>query len=276
VKLHADGIDAGYDGRVVLRDLDLKVERGEVVTLVGPNGSGKSTVLRTLGRVLKPRAGSVLLDGKAISSLSTREVAQQMALLPQGPSLVNDLTVQELVWMGRSPHQGVLGLAKRRDREAVDWAVEETGVRDLLTRGMSTLSGGERQRAWIAMALAQQPDVLLLDEPTTFLDLNHELEVLDLVRYLNREHGITVVMVLHDLNQAARYATRVVVLNEGRVYAAGAPADVLTPETLREVFGVEGRVMKGPDGVDLLIVPTGRLSRAASRERQGAPVTRTQ
>jgi ABC-type cobalamin/Fe3+-siderophores transport system ATPase subunit len=294
VKLHADRIDAGYDGRVILRALDLKVERGEIVTLVGPNGSGKSTVLRTLGRVLKPRAGSVLLDGKAISSLSTREVAQQMALLPQGPSLANDLTVQELVWMGRSPHQGILGLATKRDHEAVDWAVAETGVGDLLTRGMSTLSGGERQRAWIAMALAQKPDVLLLDEPTTFLDLNHELEVLDLVRYLNREHGITVVMVLHDLNQAARYATRVVVLNEGRVYAAGAPADVLTAATLRDVFGVEGQVMKGPDGVDLLIVPTGRVSRgpshasagamapvagAGGREsgrRQGTPVTRTQ
>jgi iron complex transport system ATP-binding protein len=267
MKLQAKGVDAGYNGGIVLSQLNLDVERGEIVALVGPNGSGKSTILRTLGRVLKPRAGVVVLDGKAISSLSTRDVARQIALLPQGPTLADELTVEELAWMGRSPHQGMLGLPTRDDREAVEWAIAETGVADYRRRGISTLSGGERQRAWIAMALAQKPDILLLDEPTTFLDLSHQIEVLDLIRYLNREHAITVIMVLHDLNQAARYASRIVVLSDGRIHCDGTPAGVLTVETLREVFGVEGRIMPGPDGVEMLIVP---LSRVAA----DAPVNR--
>ena len=263
MKLRGEKIDAGYDGRLVLRQLDLDIERGEIVALVGPNGSGKSTILRTLARVLKPRAGAVLLDGKAISSLSTRDVARELALLPQGPALANDMAVEELVWMGRSPHQGMLGLPTARDREAVEWAIDETGVGPLRKRGVATLSGGERQRVWIAMALAQQPQVLLLDEPTTFLDLSHQLEVLDLVRYLNREHGITVVMVLHDLNQAARYAGRILVVDDGCIHCEGTPAEVLTPQTLRDVFGVEGRVLAGPGEVEMVIVPLGRVSQGA-------------
>ncbi len=259
VKLRADRVDAGYDGRLVLERLDLAIERGEIVALVGPNGSGKSTILRALGRVLKPRAGSVLLDGRAISSLSTREVALQLALLPQGPTLANDLSVEELVWMGRSPHQGILGLPTKTDREAVEWAIEETGVGPMRHRGVASLSGGERQRAWIAMALAQKPEIMLLDEPTTFLDLRHQIEVLDLIRYLNREHAITVVMVLHDLNQAARYASRVVVLSEGQIHCAGPATEVLTPETMRDVFGVDCRVMQGPEGIELVIVPISRI-----------------
>ncbi|HXH21837.1 MAG TPA: ABC transporter ATP-binding protein [Dehalococcoidia bacterium] len=270
MKLRADSIDAGYDGRLVLRGLDIDIAEGEIVTLVGPNGSGKSTILRALARVLKPRAGAVLLDGKAISSLSTREVARELALLPQGPTLANDMTVEELVWMGRSPHQGLLGVPTRSDREAVAWAMKETAVIDLRRRGMSTLSGGEKQRVWIAMALAQQPRVLLLDEPTTFLDLSHQIEVLDLVRYLNREHGITVVMVLHDLNQAARYAGRVVVVNDGHVDCEGPPGVVLTSDTLRRVFGVDAEVISGPGGIEMVIVPLGRVAPAA--QAQVAPL----
>jgi iron complex transport system ATP-binding protein len=258
VKLEARRLQAGYEQRIVLDGLDIVVDAGEVVALVGPNGSGKSTLLRALGRLLRPRDGSVLLDGKAIGEWTTREVAQRLALLPQGPTLANDLSVEELVWLGRSPHQSLLGLPARADREAVAWAISETGVEALRGRAVSSLSGGERQRVWLAMALAQQPRVLLLDEPTTFLDLSHQLEVLDLIRYLNLEHGITVLMVLHDLNQAARYAGRVLVLHEGAVYRDGPPAAVLTPETLREVFGVEGRVLPGPDGVELVIVPVSR------------------
>ncbi len=259
MKLRADAVDAGYDGRIVLSKLNLNIERGDILALVGPNGSGKSTLLRALGRVLRPRSGTVLLDGKAISSLSTRDVARELALLPQGPTLANDMTVEELVWMGRSPHQGLLGLPTHADREAVEWAIHETGIGQMRQRGIGTLSGGEKQRAWIAMALAQKPRVMLLDEPTTFLDLNHQLEVLDLVRYLNREHGITVVMVLHDLNQAARYAGRIVVLKDGCIHCEGRPADVLTVDTLRSVFGVEGHVMAGPEGIEMVIVPLGRL-----------------
>jgi iron complex transport system ATP-binding protein len=258
-KLEARRLDAGYEDRLVLRALDLSVAEGEVVALVGPNGSGKSTLLRAMGRVLRPRGGSVLLEGKALSEWPTRAVAKELALLPQGPTLSNDLNVEELVWMGRSPHQGLLGLPTVADREAVAWAIAETAIEPLRGRPVASLSGGERQRAWLAMALAQQPRLLLLDEPTTFLDLNHQLEVLDLIRYLNLEHGLTVVMVLHDLNQAARYAGRIVMLKEGAVFAEGPPAAVLTRETLGDVFGVEARVLPGPDGVEMIIVPVGRV-----------------
>jgi iron complex transport system ATP-binding protein len=258
--LRAEHLDAAYptsDG-LVLQGLDLTIARGEVVALVGPNGSGKSTLLRALGRILKPKGGAVMLEGRSLAALPTREVAQKLALLPQGPTLSNDLTVQELVWMGRSPHQGWLGLPNAGDKDAVGWAARETSVTPLLQRNVSDLSGGERQRVWLAMALAQQPHLLLLDEPTTFLDLSHQLELLELVRYLNAEHGLTVVMVLHDLNQAARYAHRVVVLHEGAVYREGAPSEVLTPETLRAVFGIEGEILEGPAGVGMVIVPVKR------------------
>jgi len=260
-RLEARELDAGYPATagLVLHRLNLAVAPGEVIALVGPNGSGKSTLLRALGRVLRPRGGAVLLDGRAMTEWPTREVARRLALLPQGPTLANDTTVEELVWLGRSPHQGLLGLPTPADHAAVRWAIAETGIGPLVRRQMSALSGGERQRVWLALALAQQPEVLLLDEPTTFLDLSHQLEVLDLIRYLNVEHGLTVVMVLHDLNQAARYAGRIVVLRDGRVYAEGPPAAVLTPAALRDVFGVDGRVLPGPDGVEMVIVPVGRV-----------------
>ena len=259
-KLYSEDLDAGYPASeaLVLRGLTLEIRDREIVALVGPNGSGKSTLLRALGRVLTPRRGVVYLEGKSLREWPTREVARKLALLPQGPTLAADLSVQELVRLGRSPHQGLLGLPTRQDEEAVRWAIAETGIGPMAGRRVSELSGGERQRVWVAMALAQQPQVLLLDEPTTFLDLKHQLEVLDLLRYLNREHGLTVVMVLHDLNQAARYAGRVVVLREGEVYADGSPAEVLTATTLRDVFGVEARVLPGPDGVELIIVPIQR------------------
>lgn len=259
-KLASRDLDAGYGPRLVLRRLGLEVAVGEVIALVGPNGSGKSTLLRALGRVLRPRGGAVLLDGRVMSELPTREVARRLALLPQGPTLTNDMTAEELVWLGRSPHQGILGLPTAADNQAVRSAMAETGIESLGGRAMSSLSGGERQRVWLAMALAQEPQVLLLDEPTTFLDLSHQLEVLELIRYLNAEHGLTVVMVLHDLNQAVRYAHRIVVLREGAVYREGAPAAVLTPETLRDVFGVDGRILPGPDGVAMVIVPVGRVT----------------
>ena len=260
-KLFSENLDAGYPATeaLVLQHLSLEIGDRDIVALVGPNGSGKSTLLRALGRVLKPRHGTVYLDGRAMREWPTREVARKLALLPQGPTLAADLRVEELVWLGRSPHQGMLGLPRRADHDAVRWAIRETGIAELAGRRVSELSGGERQRVWVAMALAQQPQVLLLDEPTTFLDLNHQLELLDLIRYLNREHGLTVVMVLHDLNQAARYARRVVVLREGEIYVDGTPREVLTPETLRDVFGVEGQVLPGPDGIELVIVPVGRV-----------------
>jgi len=258
-KVAGRALEAGYPGTkdLVIRGLSIEIAAGELVALVGPNGSGKSTLLRALGRVLRPRGGVVYLDGRELAQWSTRDIARRLALLPQGPTLSNDMPAGELVWMGRSPHQGILGVPAAADREAVEWAIAETGIQEFVSRPMSSLSGGERQRVWLAMALAQQPQVLLLDEPTTFLDLSHQLEVLDLIRYLNREHGLTVVMVLHDLNQAARYAGRVVALQEGQVYADGSPEQVVTPQTLRDVFGVDARVMPGPDGVSMVVVPLG-------------------
>jgi iron complex transport system ATP-binding protein len=242
-KIGAEGIDAGYpaEAGMVLRDLSVDVAEGEIVALVGPNGSGKSTLLRTLGRVLKPRAGIAYLDGRALRDWPTREIALRLALLPQGPTLANDLTVEELVRLGRSPHQGILGILSRADEDAVGSAIDETSIGHLIGRRVSALSGGERQRVWLAMALAQQPRVLLL------------------IDSLNRQHDLTVVMVLHDLNQAARYANRIVVLQQGAIYADGTPVQVLTPDTLRDVFGVVGHVMPGPEGVGLVIVPVGRV-----------------
>jgi iron complex transport system ATP-binding protein len=261
MKLGSEGLSAGYPAasELVIEALDIRVDEGEIVSLVGPNGSGKSTLLRALARVLKPKSGAVILDGKSIAEWPTREVARRLALLPQSPVLNASMTVEELVWMGRSPHQGILGLPTLVDKEAVQQAIEETGITPLARRQVALLSGGERQRAWLAMALAQQPRILLLDEPTTFLDLNHQLEVLDLIRQLNKQHNLTVVMVLHDLNQAARYSHRICVLKEGRIFGDGTPAEILTPATLREVFEIEGRIMPGPEGVGMVIVPLSRI-----------------
>jgi iron complex transport system ATP-binding protein len=260
VRLDVTGLRAGYGGQDVLRGLDLQIAAGEFVAIVGPNGSGKSTLLRAMGRVLRPRGGAVLLDGRAITQWPNGEVARNLALLPQGPALSNDLAVEELVWIGRSPHQGMLGLPSQRDRTAVERALHDTGIEAFRSRRMASLSGGERQRAWIAMALAQEPRILLLDEPTTFLDLSYQIEVLELLRRLNRERGLTVVLILHDLNHAARYAGRVIVLNEGRVFCDGTPAAVLTVETLRAVFGVEGRVIPASAETPMVIVPLARAT----------------
>lgn len=261
MKLGSEQLSAGYpaERRLVIEALDVRIDDGEIVSLVGPNGSGKSTLLRALARVLKPRSGAVFLDGRSIAEWSTREVALRLALLPQSPSLNANMTVEELVWMGRSPHQGMLGLPTAADRQAVEQAIAETGIDALAKRQVAQLSGGERQRAWLAMALAQQPRILLLDEPTTFLDLNHQLEVLDLIRALNEQRGLTVVMVLHDLNQAARYSHRICVLKEGRIYGEGTPSVILTPRTLRDVFSIEAEVLNGSSEHGPLIVPVRRI-----------------
>jgi iron complex transport system ATP-binding protein len=245
--LTADHITLAYRrGVEVVRDLVLDVPQGEIVTLVGPNGSGKSTILRTLARLMKPEYGAVYLDGKAIHRLSTRKVAQMLAILPQDPTAPEDLTVRDLVARGRFARQAWWRASNQRDREIVDWALEVTALTRFQDRRLNTLSGGERQRAWIALALAQEPRVLLLDEPTTFLDISHQLDIMALLQKLNRETGLSIVMVLHDLNQAARFSQRLVVLREGEVYAAGSPGDVITDSMLREVFEVEGVVGHDP------------------------------
>lgn len=237
--LQARDIALAYDGTPIIERLDLLIPPGMITALVGPNGCGKSTLLRGLARLLKPRAGTVCLDGASIATLPTKELARRLGILPQNPAAPEGLTVRELVAQGRFPHQGWFQQWSRDDEAAVERALRVTALGALADRPLDTLSGGQRQRAWIAMTLAQETEILLLDEPTTFLDLAHQLEVLQLLERLNREEGRTIVMVVHDLNHAVRYANHIVALSEGRIVIAGAPTEVLTPETVREVFAVE-------------------------------------
>jgi iron complex transport system ATP-binding protein len=253
-KIRTDNITLAYDEAVVIEELSVSVPAGSITSVVGPNGCGKSTLLRSLARLMKPRGGAVYLDGDAISKLPTREVARRLGILPQSPEAPEGLTVRELAAQGRYPHQSWLKQWSKEDERAVEKALGITGVLELADRPLDTLSGGQRQRAWISMALAQETETLLLDEPTTFLDMAHQLEVLQLLERLNREEGRTILMVLHDLNNAARYSHHIVALSRGRVFAAGAPEDVMTGELLREVFSVEAEIVPDPrTGVPLCI-----------------------
>jgi iron complex transport system ATP-binding protein len=264
-ELRAEHLTLGYDRRIVVENLELSFPIGRVTAVVGPNGSGKSTIVRAAARLLRPKAGVVLLDGKAIARMPTKEVARRLAVLPQGPSSPEGLTVERLVWNGRYPHQGFLGTGSRTDAEAVQWALRQTHLEAFGDRPLDALSGGERQRAWIAMALAQQTPILLLDEPTTFLDLGHQLEVLELLRELNANQGMTVVMVLHELNQAARYSDHMVAVSDGRIWKEGLPAEVLTRELLVEVFGVHAEVNIDPGSGKPYCVPTARATAAHAK-----------
>ncbi len=242
----ADQLQVGYRDRVIIAGLKLAIYRGGITALVGPNGSGKSTLLKTLARLLVPSAGAVYLNGAAIRGVPTSAVAREVAILPQGPVAPAGLTVGELVEQGRYPHAGPLRMLRRQDHEAITEALALTDMTGFADRVLESLSGGERQRAWIALALAQDTPVLLLDEPTTFLDIGHQLEVLDLVHRLNVERQMTILLVLHDLNQAARYADRMIVLNDGRIVTDGTPEEVLTPPLLAEVFRVRANVVRDP------------------------------
>ncbi len=242
----------------VLRGVSLALEVGEMVAIIGPNGSGKSTLLRIAGRLLRPQAGEVRFDGRDAWSISPRDFARRVAFLPQAPEAPADLAVVELVARGRHPHRGLLGASSERDWEAVERALVLAGVDGLRHRTVATLSGGERQRAWVALALAQEPDVLLLDEPTTYLDIGHQMELLSLLARLNEEQGLTVLMVMHDLPQAAHYARRLIALRAGVVVAEGPPASVLTEAQVEAVFGVAVRVYRDPESGVPVVVPVGR------------------
>lgn len=256
--LAACGVTLGYDDRVVVRDLSLEIPTGAVTVVVGPNASGKSTVVRALGRLLRPRAGSVQLDGQDVRRMPSRAVARRIAVLPQSAVAPEGITVSDLVARGRQPHQHWWRQWSTDDETAVVEAMERTDITELAERYVAELSGGQRQRVWLAMALAQDTEVLLLDEPTTFLDIAHQLEVLDLVRELNRRQGRTVVAVLHDLNQACRYADHLVAMAGGRIIAQGPPDEVVTTELVREVFGLECVIIPDPVTGTPLVVP-GRL-----------------
>ncbi|SDH45934.1 ABC transporter ATP-binding protein [Agrococcus jejuensis] len=256
--LVADALRLGYGDRVVVDDLDLAVPPGRITAIVGANACGKSTVLKAMSRLLPVKSGAVLLDGRSIHGMPTKEVARTLALLPQSPVAPEGIAVSDLVGRGRHPHQGVLARWTADDDAAVARALEVTGTAELADRAVDELSGGQRQRVWIAMVLAQQTELLLLDEPTTFLDVTHQVEVLDLLTDLNRELGTTIVMVLHELNLAARYADHLVAVRSGALYAAGEPSEVLTETMVREVFGLSSRVIADPTCGKPLVLPLGR------------------
>lgn len=241
--LQAVDISVSYGAKEVLRDVDIEVKQGEIVAIVGPNGSGKSTILKVLSRTLKPNKGKVFLENKNINEQGTKSIAQRLAILPQIRRVPDDFTVEALVCYGRYPHLGFGHKLKKSDYEIVDWAIGKTDLKELRHRLVETLSGGERQRAWIAMALAQKADILILDEPTTFLDISYQLETLELLKELNEKLGLTIVMVLHDLNQAVRYSDKVYALKEGRVYRYSDSDELLTREFLQDVFRIDGDIL---------------------------------
>ncbi|RJE85231.1 ABC transporter ATP-binding protein [Paenibacillus sp. 1011MAR3C5] len=246
IRLTTSGLDISYEERKIVQNLNISIPQGKITALVGANGSGKSTILKTMARIMNPSKGSVLLDGKSIHKQSTKEVAKQLAILPQNPTAPDGLTVSELVAYGRFPYQKGFGSLSKEDRAIVKWAVEATGMADFADRPVDQLSGGQRQRAWIAMALAQETDILFLDEPTTFLDMAHQLEVLHLLQKLNEMNNRTIVMVVHDLNHAARYAHHMIAIKSGVVKGEGSPVEVITPEIMREVFNIEADIVPDP------------------------------
>lgn len=240
--LKAENITLAYGSNQIINSIDLTVNKGDLLTIIGVNGSGKSTLLKALSRNLKPAAGAIYLENKSLFALNTRFVARKMAILPQMPHAPGDFTIRDLVSYGRFPYLDWSSRLKAEDNKVVDWALQETRLADLQHRKLSTLSGGERQRAWIAMALAQQPEILLLDEPTTFLDISYQYEVLELVKRLNTSLNLTIIMILHDLNQAARYSKRIVVLKDGRIYRDGTPGEIISEPVLRDVFNIKVKV----------------------------------
>ncbi|WP_217168943.1 ABC transporter ATP-binding protein [Streptomyces sp. AC512_CC834] len=277
--LSTEDLTLGYGDRTVIEGLDLTLAAGRITVIVGANACGKSTLLRSMSRLLVPRAGRVVLDGKEVHRTAAKELARTLGLLPQAPVTPEGITVLDLVGRGRHPHQRAFSRWTAKDDAAVATALEATHTTDLMDRAVDELSGGQRQRVWIAMALAQQTDLLLLDEPTTFLDISHQVEVLDLLTDLNRTRGTTIVMVLHDLNLAARYADRLIALASGGLHAAGTTQEVMTRDMVRSVYGMESRVIEDPVSGRPLVLPIGRHHSTAADDgatpsagsRQSAP-----
>jgi iron complex transport system ATP-binding protein len=257
--IEAEDILVRYGPRTAVDGVSLKVGRGEIVGIIGPNGSGKSTLLRAIGRMRKPDAGVVRFEGTDIWRISSRDYARRVAFLPQAPEAPADLTVEELTWRGRFPHRGLLSAASKADRGAVEDALAQCGLEGLRGRPLATLSGGERQRAWIGLALAQEPELLLLDEPTTFLDIGHQQELLRLLVRLNQARGLTIVMVMHDIAQAAHVAHRLVAMQDGRVLVEGRPSEVVTAERIEVLFGATVTVIRHPESGAPIVVPAAFL-----------------
>ncbi|GEP83860.1 ferrichrome transport ATP-binding protein [Staphylococcus piscifermentans] len=245
-RLNGQQVTIGYGEHVIVSDLDVEIPDGKVTSIIGPNGCGKSTLLKALSRLLSVKNGEILLDGKNIHTQSTKEIAKKIAILPQSPDVADGLTAGELVSYGRFPHQKGFGRLSAEDKEEIDWALKVTGTYDFKHRAINDLSGGQRQRVWIAMALAQKTDIIFLDEPTTYLDISHQLEILELVQELNREHGTTIVMVLHDINQAIRFSDHLIAMKGGDIVSSGETHEVLTKDILEQVFNIDAELSTDP------------------------------
>lgn len=237
--LEVNQLSVAYEREEIITDMNLAIPEGEITMIIGANGCGKSTLLKAMGRILPPKRGQISINGQPIKDQKSRDLARQIAMLPQNPALPAGLRVKELVAYGRFPYQTPMGGMKKEDLEIVKWAMESTGVMDFQDKMAEELSGGQRQRVWIALALAQSTPILLLDEPTTYLDMSHQLEILELLKKLNEKRKITIVMVLHELNNAAKFATHLVGMKHGQVIFEGAPKDVITRENLNHLYGIE-------------------------------------
>lgn len=260
--IQADNLTLSYGKKPIFTNLELRIPKGQITVFIGSNGCGKSTLLRSLARLLKPQEGMVVLDGNEIAKLSGKEIARRLAILPQGPLAPEGLTVHQLVKQGRYPYQSFLQQWSREDERMVRRALEVTGMSDLAERAIDSLSGGQRQRAWIAMTLAQNTPTILLDEPTTFLDMKHQIEILDLLFELNETEHRTIAMVLHDINLACRYAHHLIAVKEGTIRAQGAPAEIVNEQLLRDVFEMECQVARDPIFGTPLVIPYGKGRKA--------------
>ena len=238
-RLNGEQVKIGYGDTTIINNLDVEVPDGKVTSIIGPNGCSKSTLLKALSRLLSIKEGAIHLDGKSIHAQSTKEIAKKIAILPQSPEVADGLTVGELVSYGRFPHQKGFGRLTAEDKKEIDWALSVTGTSEFRHRSINDLSGGQRQRVWIAMALAQRTDIIFLDEPTTYLDICHQLEILELVQKLNKEQGCTIVMVLHDINQAIRFSDHLIAMKDGNIVANGTTQEVLTKDNLEKVFNID-------------------------------------
>lgn len=256
--LEARNLVAGYDGKIILDRVSLQIPNNQISVIIGANASGKSTLLKTLARLIRPVSGEVLLDGRSIHAIPTKQLARVIGLLPQSPVVPEGIKVVDLIGRGRYPHQSFFGAWSKQDEEAVAEAMEIMNITELADRHMDELSGGQRQRVWIGMVLAQQTDILLLDEPTTYLDITHQIEILDLLTDLNRKYGKTIVMVLHDINLSARYADYLFAMRQGRLVAEGKPSEVITSQLIQDVFGLDCVVVEDPVSGSPSVVPVGR------------------
>lgn len=246
VRLYTNELTIGYGDRLIVKDLNIKIPDKQITTIIGSNGCGKSTLLKAITRIISHQSGTIILDGENIASENTKLLAKKMAILPQTPESASGLTVGELVSYGRFPYQSGLGRLTKKDIEVIDWALEVTGTKEYKYKSVDSLSGGQRQRVWIAMALAQETEIIFLDEPTTYLDLAHQLEILELLQKLNQEQERTIVMVLHDLNQAARFADYIIALKDGEIVKAGSCEEVITHEVLKKVFSIDTVIGRDP------------------------------